>query len=223
MLISIIIPVLNESTTLSQALEELMGTVGEKPGVEILVCDGGSHDGSVNLAGEYPVRVLNSDMGRARQMNEGAKHASGDWLVFLHIDTHLPDNWISLIQNCLASWGRFDVRLTGRHWLFRVIEKAINIRSRKTSVATGDQVLFFQRDFFAKLNGFPEIPLMEDIAITKSARKLAPPANIRQPVATSSRRWEENGIIRTVLLMWFLRFAYWLGTKPETLARLYRS
>lgn len=220
---SIIIPTLNESSTLSFALKDLLSGIENPSRVEVIICDGGSKDDTLTQAQQFPVIVLNTQKGRALQMNEGAELASGKWLIFLHADTRLPKNWMHLIQHCHADWGRFDVRLTGKHWLFRWIEKAINLRSRKTSVATGDQVLFFRRALFQDLGGFPALPLMEDVAITKAARKLQLPANIRQPVITSSRRWEQHGIIRTVLLMWFLRFAYWIGIRPAILQRFYSS
>lgn len=223
MLFSIIIPTLNESETLILSLENLLATSNFKSQAEIIICDGGSNDGSQKQVQQFSVVTLNTAKGRAVQMNAGAQQAQGDWLIFLHADTHLPEDWMTLIQQCNAKWGRFDVRLSGHHWLFRWIEKGINLRSRKTSVATGDQVLFFQRDFFLKIGCFPDISLMEDIAITKKARKVSAPANIQQAVITSSRRWEKHGIIRTILLMWFLRFAYWIGVKPNTLQRFYNS
>lgn len=141
--------------------------------------------------------------------------------MFLHSDTRLPPNWMRLINQCSSPWGHFDVQLSGKHWMFRVIESLMNLRSRRTSVATGDQTLFFRRDFFFRLNGYPLIPLMEDIAICKQARKLASPACITPPATTSSRRWEQNGILRTMILMWLLRLAYWLGVNPATLHRYY--
>ena len=220
---SIIIPTYNEAAALPFALKELLSSIQYLSQVEIIICDGGSTDDSQNQARQFPVTFLKSAKGRALQMNNGALQAMGDWLIFLHADTRLPKNWMSLINQSNADWGRFDVRLSGRHWLFRVIEKAINIRSRKTSVATGDQALFFRREFFDELGGFPEIPLMEDIAISKMARNHSAANCIAQQVITSSRRWEKNGILRTVILMWFLRLAYWLGINPARLHRLYYS
>jgi rSAM/selenodomain-associated transferase 2 len=223
MLFSIIMPCLNESDTLSASLTHLIETINDPSLVEIALCDGGSVDETLQLAREFPVSVLNAPKGRAHQMNTGAENTHGEWLVFLHTDTRLPSNWMRLIQQCPAPWGRFDVRLSGHHWFFRIIEKAMNLRSRLTSVSTGDQVLFFRRDFFKQLGGFPEIPLMEDIAMSKNARKVSSPGCIRHTVTTSSRRWEQNGIASTILLMWFMRLAYWMGMKPETLHRLYYS
>lgn len=220
---SIIIPTFNEATALPHALKDLLASIEYLSQCEIIICDGGSADDTQILAKQFPVSVLNTAKGRALQMNAGARQAMGDWLVFLHADTRLPKEWMSHINQCKGPWGRFDLLLSGRHWLFRIIEKAINLRSRKTSVATGDQVLFFRRDFFQSLGGFPEIPLMEDIAISKLARQQAAAKCIPERVITSSRRWEKNGILKTVILMWFLRLAFWIGVKPDKLHRLYYS
>mgnify|MGYP002639233031 CR=1 FL=1 len=218
---SVIIPTYNESNALNFALIELLNSINYLSEVEIILSDGGSQDDSLEQARQFPVNIINSQKGRALQMNTAANQAMGEWLVFLHADTRLPEDWMTLIKQSKTPWGRFDLHLSGRHWMFRVIEKAINFRSRKTKVATGDQVIFFKRDFFTQLGGFPEIPLMEDIAICKAARKLYNPSCIDHPVITSSRRWEKNGIIQTILLMWLLRFAFWVGIKPETLHRVY--
>jgi len=155
MQLSIIIPTFNEATSLSITLDQLIASTGKLAAVEIIICDGGSKDDTLNQASQFPAIILNTQKGRAVQMNAGAQQAKGDWLIFLHADTRLPQNWIKLILLCKTAWGRFDVQLSGQHWLFRLIEKAINIRSCKTSVATGDQALFFRRDFFNQLGGFP--------------------------------------------------------------------
>ncbi|MDJ0834649.1 MAG: TIGR04283 family arsenosugar biosynthesis glycosyltransferase [Gammaproteobacteria bacterium] len=218
---SIIIPTLNESTSLADQLPQLLSGTDDPSRVEIIISDGGSTDDTLEQARRFPLQIVTGDLGRATQMNHGAQQASGDWLLFLHADTRLPADWMNLIEQCSAPWGRFDLQLSGQHWLLRVVETMMNWRSRLTSVATGDQVLFFRRDFFNQLQGFPAIPLMEDVAISKQARKLAKPACIRQPVISSSRRWEQHGILRTISLMWLIRFAYWIGIKPETLHRLY--
>jgi len=220
---SVIIPTLNEATTITPALQQLLQSIDQSNSVEIIICDGGSRDDTLQQARQFPLTVLSSPPGRAQQMNAGARQAHGDWLLFLHIDTRLPQHWSTAIESCKQPWGRFDLSLSGKHWLFRIIEKAINLRSRMTSVATGDQVLFFRRDFFQQLDGFAEIALMEDIAISKKARQRTAPACLSQQVTTSSRRWEQNGIFKTILLMWLLRFAYWAGIKPDRLHRLYYS
>jgi len=218
---SIIIPTLNESGALAFALKGLLADIEYLSQIEIIVCDGGSDDDTLEQARGFPVQIINAQRGRASQMNAGAQQALGDWLLFLHADTRLPSGWMQLVQASTSDWGRFDVRLSGRHWLLRLVERAMNLRSCRTAVATGDQAMFFRNDFFQRLQGFPEIPLMEDIAISKNARALAQPACISQPVITSSRRWEKNGIIRTIVLMWWLRLAYWMGVKPATLHRWY--
>lgn len=220
---SIIIPFYNEASTLANTLQHLQENFTTVPDndVEIILCNGDSTDNSAELAGKFPVIMVDSTRGRARQMNAGAQQAQGKWLVFLHADSQLPNDWAQLIAMQDRAWGRFDVRLSGPSRIFRVIEFMMNFRSCKTAVATGDQALFFRQSFFNQLGGFPEIALMEDIAISKLARERKPPACIRQPVITSSRRWEQKGILRTILQMWFLRLAYWLGVKPSTLHRWY--
>jgi rSAM/selenodomain-associated transferase 2 len=218
---SIIIPTLNESGSLAFALKDLLASIEYLSQVEIIVADGGSEDGCIEQARGFPVQVMSSPRGRALQMNSGAERAMGDWLLFLHADTRLPGDWMQRLQACEGDWGRFDVRLSGSHWLFRIIERAMNLRSCRTGIATGDQAMFFRREFFQALGGFPDIPLMEDIAISKRARDSSMPVCIQQPVITSSRRWERKGILRTVLLMWLLRLAYWVGTNPKTLHRWY--
>lgn len=218
---SVVIPVLNEAAQLEHALQALLETIPRLSDTEIIVCDGGSNDATAGIARQFPVILKTCPQGRASQMNCGAQSALGDWLIFLHADTRLPANWQSLINNLNKDWGRFDLRLSSSRKIFRIIESLINLRSRLTLVATGDQGMFFRREFFEQLNGFPDIPLMEDIAISKRARALQPAALLKQKVITSSRRWEQRGVIRTILLMWWLRFGYWIGIKPQTLHRWY--
>lgn len=193
-------------------------------GNEVIVVDGGSSDSTVEIAMRFADKVLSAERGRAAQMNAGAAAARGDVLLFLHIDTRLPAQADTSILNAYAngaSWGRFDVRLSGRHWLFRVIETAMNRRSRLTGIATGDQAIFVTADLFQAVAGWPEIPLMEDIALCKTLRRRHSPACLSQQVESSSRRWEQNGIIRTMLTMWTLRLAFFLGADPRRLARYY--
>jgi rSAM/selenodomain-associated transferase 2/rSAM/selenodomain-associated transferase 1 len=218
--ISVIIPVLNEANRLKHNLQRLFATVEGFDSVEVIICDGGSTDDSVQIARQFPCQIISSPPGRAHQMNTASKLAAGVWLLFLHADTALPKHWTSQI-NSNRQWGFFPVRLSGQHWFFRVIEKAINLRSRLSSIGTGDQTLFFRQTFFTSLRGFPFIPIMEDIAICKKARRLHKPSFALDPVVTSSRRWEKNGIIKTIVLMWRLRFEYWLGVEPDRLHRTY--
>jgi rSAM/selenodomain-associated transferase 2 len=189
-------------------------------GHEVIVVDGGSEDGTREIAAGLADRALAAPRGRARQMNAGAREARGEALVFLHADTRLPESADTQIAACLEShlWGRFDVEIEGRHALLPVIARAMNARSRLTGIATGDQAIFVRRDAFA---GFPEIALMEDVAFCKAMKRRGPPACLRSRVRTSGRRWEAHGVLRTVALMWRLRLLYFLGAAPERLARRY--
>ncbi|MFL5541454.1 MAG: TIGR04283 family arsenosugar biosynthesis glycosyltransferase, partial [Longimicrobiaceae bacterium] len=188
--------------------------------------DGGSADATVARARPLADAVVASAPSRAYQQNAGAAAARGDVLLFLHADTRLPADADLLIAAGLRrtgrGWGRFDVRLTGRHPLLRVIERMMNVRSRLTGMATGDQAIFVRRDWFRAAGGFPGIPLMEDVALSKALKRRGPPLCLRATVVTSSRRWEQRGVWRTMVLMWRLRLAWWLGADPEELARRYR-
>jgi rSAM/selenodomain-associated transferase 2 len=217
--VSIIIPVYNEASLLDESLKKLFGSL-DNPEIEVILSDGGSSDSTLEIAGKYPCKVLSGESGRARQMNAASQQANGDFLLFLHADSSLPDDWLEQLQ-VSQKWGFFPVRLSGRHWLLRLIESLINLRSRVSKVATGDQGLYFSKSFFDELEGFPDIPIMEDVAISKRARKIANPCIGRYPIITSSRRWEQNGIIKTVFLMWGLRLAYWLGISPKRLHKIY--
>lgn len=223
MKLSIIIPVLNEASQLRATLDPLRAL--QARGHEVIVVDGGSTDDSAMIAREFVDRVLDSTRGRARQMNAGAAAASGDVLLFLHADTRLPEQADALITQALSndkiSWGRFDVRLSGGQFMLRVVETLMNWRSRISSIATGDQAIFVRRAVFVQLSGYPDIPLMEDIALCKLLKRLTRPANLSAQVVTSSRRWEQRGILRTIVLMWRLRLAYALGASPQRLAQLY--
>lgn len=221
--VSIIIPVYNEAQALAAHLPLLQAL--RKEGHEIIVVDGGADAVSAASFASSVDRWLISGAGRARQMNAGAAAASGEILLFLHIDTRLPADTMALLRSGFANpatlWGRFDVCLSGQRWVFRVIEFMINLRSRLSGVATGDQAIFVSQDVFTKIGGFPELPLMEDVAISKTLRRLAPPLCLRSKVITSSRRWEAHGVARTVLLMWWIRLLYSLGVAPQTLHGMY--
>ena len=218
--VSIIIPVYNEASQLDKNLKKLFDGL-EISEVEVILSDGGSTDNSLLIANKYPCKILSGDTGRARQMNAAYRQARGNFLLFLHADSILPDDWIKQIE-IAKDWGFFPVKLSGRHWLLRVVESAINLRSRVSKVATGDQGLYFKKSFFRFLNGYPDIPIMEDIAISKLAREISNPSIGRNPIVTSSRRWEKKGIVKTIIIMWILRFAYWLGINPNRLHRIYR-
>lgn len=221
--LSIIIPVLNEARSLQAHLPLLQSA--RAAGHELILVDGGSTDDGPALAAPLVDKLVRSPAGRAAQMNAGAAQASGDVLLFLHVDTRLPEGAIALLQQAFVQpavqWGRFDVQLSGTHPAFRLIETMINLRSRVSGVATGDQALFLRTGLFHAIGGFPAIPLMEDVAITKTLRRLSRPLCLRERVTTSSRRWEQHGIVRTVLLMWWLRLLYVCGVSPARLRDMY--
>jgi rSAM/selenodomain-associated transferase 2 len=218
---SIIIPILNEEANIATVLASLQSL--RQQDHEVIIVDGGSSDDTVDIARDGADIIIRSDRGRARQMNAGANLASGDVLLFLHADTRLPENAVELIRQALINkrWGRFDVRLSGTHPLFRLIEFMMNWRSRISGIATGDQAMFIEKKLFAETGGFAETPLMEDIALSKILKHYSRPACIGVPVLTSSRRWEEYGILKTIVLMWRLRLAYFFGVSPEQLVRRY--
>jgi rSAM/selenodomain-associated transferase 2 len=221
--LTIVVPVLNEAAIIVAALQALAPLRGR--GAEIIVADGGSRDGTAQLASPFADRVIASARGRGAPMNAGAALGSGDAYLFLHADTMLPDSADLLIDAALErrAWGRFDLRIAGRHPLLAVIARMINLRSRATGIATGDQAIFVSREAFAAVGGFPDLPLMEDIAISRRLKRLCRPYCIATPAVTSGRRWERNGVLRTIVLMWRLRLAYYLGAEPARLAARYGS
>lgn len=222
---SVVMPVLNEAGGIEEALAALAPLRAR--GVQVVVADGGSTDATVALARPLADVVIGAPRGRGAQMNAGAAMSSGDVLLFLHADTRLPGDADALIRDALARsgytagsfWGRFDVRIAGAHPLFPVIAAMMNLRSRLTGIATGDQAIFMSRAAFGP--GFPDIALMEDIAMAKRLKRTGPPLCIASPVVTSGRRWEKHGVMKTILLMWGLRLAYFFGANPAWLARCY--
>jgi rSAM/selenodomain-associated transferase 2 len=219
-LCSIIIPVLNEEAGIVALLRQVQAW---RPLAEIIVVDGGSEDASAELAGEYCDSILHTSRGRALQMNAGAERARGSTLFFLHCDT-LPELSRAGLEALLADgprWGFFRVRLSGRAWPLRVVERFMNLRSRLSHIATGDQLLFVRRADFLALGGYAGIPLMEDVELCRRLRKLGAPRIAGAFVTTSSRRWEQRGICITILTMWRLRLAYWLGVSPRRLVKIY--
>ena len=221
--LSIVMPVLNEAAGIGAALQALAPLTAR--GVQLIVADAGSSDATAALAQAAGAVVITAPRGRALQMNAGAKQADGQVLLFLHADTVLPDGADQQIFRALADgcavWGRFDVRIGGQARMLRVVEAFMNVRSRWSGIATGDQAMFMTRAAFEAVGGFPAQPLMEDIEMSRRLRQLSRPACLRAKVLTSGRRWETRGVWRTVLLMWRLRFAYWRGAAPEQLAELY--
>ncbi len=221
--ISIIIPVLNEESQILSCLESLLAC--RRAGHEVIVVDGGSTDETCVLAQEHCDQLLHAESGRAAQMNYAASHARGQILLFLHVDTRLPADFaqhvVSALESPAAGWGRFDVSLSGRRLSFSIIARCMNLRSRWTGIATGDQVIFVRRELFEQVQGYASLALMEDIDLSRRLKRLVSPVCLPQRVITSSRRWEQQGVLRTVLKMWTLRLAYFFGVSSHRLAKLY--
>jgi rSAM/selenodomain-associated transferase 2 len=221
-LLSVIVPARDEAQVLPQLMVDLAPL--RAAGAELILVDGGSQDATCDLAKEGVDQLLQSAPGRALQMNAGAAVARGDYLWFVHADTRIDAVAIRSLLDALARhpvWGRFDVRLSGDGLALRLIGAMISLRSRLTGVATGDQGIFVAREAFERLGGYAEMPLMEDLELSRRLKRLARPRCLRPALLTSSRRWERHGIWRTVLLMWRLRLAYYCGANPDQLARVY--
>jgi rSAM/selenodomain-associated transferase 2 len=229
MRLAVVVPVLNEERVIADALARLAPLRAR--GAVVVVVDGGSADRTVENARAGAEHVLVATRGRAQQMNAGARHALADptvdTLLFLHADTRLPadaDRVLRMACNARpVAWGRFDVRIEGSSSALRLVAAMMNLRSRLTGICSGDQCLFATRALFETLGGFAELPLMEDIEFSRRARRVAWPVSLRARVTTSGRRWERHGVVRTVLLMWRLRLAYFLGADPARLASIYRD
>jgi len=221
--LSIVVPALNEAGTIERLLERLQPL--RQRGSEVIVVDGGSSDGTPALAAAWVDAVVAAPRGRAVQMNAGAARASAALLLFLHADTQLPPGADLRVQQAVtrgAAWGRFDVRIDGRPRMLHVVAALMNWRSRWTGIATGDQAIFVTRTAFEHVGGFPVQPLMEDVELSRRLKRLGRPACLRDRVRTSGRRWEQRGVWRTIVLMWWLRWRYWRGESPQSLAEAYR-
>ncbi|MCT0224917.1 TIGR04283 family arsenosugar biosynthesis glycosyltransferase [Synechococcus sp. CS-1328] len=221
--LSVIIPLLNEARAVRQfgAAWQTMAASG----AEVLLVDGGSEDGTLVLIQQLGLQVVAAERGRGRQLQAGAERSRGEILLFLHADTQLPADGLELVRRSLHSphcWGRFDVRIDGQQRMLAVVAWAMNLRSRLSGIATGDQAMFMTREAYRQSGGFTPQPLMEDVDLSARLKALAPPVCLKAQVTTSGRRWERNGVVRTILLMWSLRLAYRLGVPASTLARLYR-
>ena len=223
--LSVIVPTFNEADGIVAHLWALQAL--RRSSSEVIVVDGGSSDETPRLAAPLADAVISARRGRASQMNAGARCARGVVLLFLHADTRLPKSAVSLLTNALADarwvWGRFDVAIEGTHPLLRLVAWSMNRRSRLTGIATGDQAMFVRRQSFATVGGFPELPLMEDIALSRRLKCLGRPLCLRERAITSGRRWEQRGVLRTIILMWRLRAGFWFGVDPGRLARAYAA
>jgi rSAM/selenodomain-associated transferase 2 len=219
--ISIVMPVLNEATNIAATV----GALPRSQPHELVIVDGGSSDRTVEICKQLGATVLVASRGRARQMNLGARRAAGDVLLFLHADTRLPDSAFQDIHRALSDpqcvGGRFDVQLDGAHWMLGVIGAMISLRSRLSRVATGDQAIFVRREIFAEIGGYPDIPLMEDVAFSQALKRKGRVACLRSRVITSARRWEQDGLWRTIFKMWALKSLYLAGISPLRLRRYY--
>ena len=219
--ISVVLPVLNEEQSIRGTLQSLIRLTP----YEIIVVDGGSRDRTLEICKEFAVDVMHAERGRARQMNVGARRASGEVLLFLHADTRLPQSALNDIAAALSDsrylGGRFDVELEGARWMLKIVGTLINWRSRATKVATGDQALFVRREVFDRMGGFPDIPLMEDVAFCRALKRIGGVACLRSRVITSARRWERDGVWRTIFKMWSLKVCYLAGVSPMRLKRFY--
>jgi rSAM/selenodomain-associated transferase 2 len=221
MKISVIIPVLNEEKSVAATIESLI----RLSPYEIIIVDGGSDDRTLEICKQLRAKVFSFRRGRAQQMNYGARLASGDVLLFLHADTRLPDSAFRDIAAALSDphclGGRFDVELEGEHWMLKVIGAVINARSRLSKIGTGDQAIFVRRSVFEEIGGYREIPLMEDIAFCRTLKRMGEIACLTSRVLTSGRRWEIDGVWRTILKMWTLKLLYLAGVPPNRLKQYY--
>ena len=219
--ISVIIPTLDETSTIAATLDSALRL---RP-YEVVVIDGGSSDNTREIAAAFDVQVLTAERGREKQMNRGASETGGDVLLFLHADTRLPDTAFADIAAALADppcvGGRFDVELEGEHWMLKIVGAMINGRSRLSKIGTGDQAIFVRREIFNAMGGYPEIPLMEDIALCRALKRVGRIACLRSRVVTSARRWENDGVWRTIIRMWILKLLYFGGVSPTRLKHFY--
>ena len=222
-MLSIIIPCLDEQEGIAATLAALAPLRAR--GAEVIVVDGGSRDDTVARAAPIADLVITAPRGRARQMNAGVPRARGEILLFLHADSLLPEAAdlavVDGLKRSRRGWGRFDVTIAGSHPMLRVVERLMNLRSRLTGIATGDQAIFVTRSLFTAAGDYPEIPLMEDVALSKRLKRFGPPLCLNHRLTTSGRRWEKHGVLRTIVRMWLLRLAYWLGADPAKLAARY--
>lgn len=221
MRVSVVIPTLNEADT----IERTLACVRQAGECEIIIVDGGSDDGTLEIARKSADRVLSAQRGRACQMNAGAQVATGETLLFLHADTLPPPGFPHLIEQALTDpdvvGGRFDVDLDAPGWPFRMIGALMNIRSRLTHIATGDQGIFVRRETFGSIGGYPELDIMEDLELSRQLKRAGKVACLRNRVRTSARRWQKHGVTKTILIMWGLRLCHFFGIRPASLKAFY--
>ena len=220
---SIVIPTLNEESTLISNLKFLQG-LKEKLDAEIIVVDGHSYDKTKEIARSLTDKIYDVNPSRSLQLNKGVMHANGKYYIFLHVDTIITDEGINSISNISDGfrWGFFPVRLDQKSLGYSFLTFCINLRSRLFNYCTGDQVLVIKKSTFHKVNGFKEISLMEDIDISNRLKKTFDPEILNGHAITSSRRWKKYGYLRTILLMRLIRLLFYLGVNTKILAKIYR-
>jgi len=223
-MISIVIPTYNESAIIEGMLNSLIQSISSED--EVIVVDGMSEDNTREIVGGFPgVILITSPRGRAVQMNAGAERARGEYILFLHADVLVSENCISMLKNQIMEngiqWGWFSIRLDSPRFIFRVLETGANLRNRLTGIPLGDHGIFVKRDVFHDIGGFPEIPIMEDLEFVRKISIISKGVEVKSPIKTSVRRFENSGIIRTFFRMWILRILYYLGMPPEKLTRYY--
>ncbi len=219
--LSLVIPVLNEESCLRDSCEDYVAL--QNNGVEVIIVDGGSSDATIDIVRNHKLTLIHAPRGRAAQMNAGADKCNGNCLLFLHADSRLPAEFLSVIDRVSNTpWGFFSIKLTKDDWLYRAVSLGINLRSRIFKVATGDQGIFVQAGLFKTVGGFRELDLMEDIDLSRRLKRRCQPFIVTQHIISSARRWESKGVVRTALLMWFLQLAFKLGVSPKKLAKWYQ-
>lgn len=219
--ISLVVPVFNEEKLLPEQCKKYR--LLQKQGVEVVIVDGGSTDSSIDIIKKNKLTLLQSSCGRAWQMNVGADYCSGSSVLFLHVDSDVPGNFLEYLDIISqAPWGFFYLTLSNTNWIFRLVSSGINFRSNVYKVATGDQGIFVRADIFKETGGFRNIELMEDIDLTRRLKKYYNPLIIPEKIVSSARRWESRGVIKTAFLMWFLQLAFKVGVSPKRLLRWYK-
>lgn len=223
---SIIIPVLNEAHLINDIIDHLHSLEGDEV-IEIIVIDGDPEGLTLKAILHDDVRQLSSSRGRWIQMNEGAKNAKGNTLIFLHADTQLPLDALRRIATAMKGKryvaGAFDLGIKSERFVFRAIESVASLRSRITRIPFGDQAIFMRKDYFDEIGGYKDIPIMEDVEIMERIKKRGDKIFIiPQKVHTSSRRWEQDGILCCTLRNWFLQILYLIGISPHRLSKFYR-
>ena len=220
-MISVIIPALNEAKILDQSLSRLSPQLKDH---ELIIVDGGSTDETPLIAKRYG-RVIATERGRAHQSNVGAAGARGDILLFLHADVWLDSGAIDGVEKAISSGyvgGAFKQRIDGDHPLYRLIERAANFRAKWARIFYGDGGIFIRRAHFNQIGGFPDIPIMEEVGLSRKLRRCGEVTLVEPGIHISARRWQKNGIVRTTLINWLITLLYLLRIPPNNLAKLYR-